>query len=75
MVLPVQELYNFSDYYSYSQELDDDNLLPKSEQKKEPNGEEKPDDDDDFEENYGDLEDGHDDLNEPESERGVDNLE
>ncbi len=31
--------------------------------------------DDDFEETYGDLEDGHDDLSTPESDRGVDNLE
>jgi|GEM_PF-831829 len=38
----------------------DDDLLPE---------------DDDFEENYGELEDGHDDLAIPDSDKNVDNLE
>lgn len=33
------------------------------------------DKDDDFDENYGTLEDGHNDLATPESDTGVDNLE
>jgi len=73
MTLPVQEPIDFPTF-NYIEEIEEpgatlNSAFPGG------NGDEEPDEDDDFEENYGDLEDGHDDLNEPESDRGVDNLE
>lgn len=72
MTFPI-ELQNFARLQSQVANSADDSLLQHSLMNMaiwEPDEE-----DDDFDGTYGDSEDGHDDLNEPDSDRGVDNLE
>jgi hypothetical protein len=74
MKLPVLEPENLPDY-SEQREVIDDQLTPQASHPNGKNGEDEPEEDDDYDETYGDLEDGHNDLNDQESDRGVDNLE
>ena len=78
MELPVLDIAaDFDDNVLYSivdnesGDLTNSPTLSKS-RKPDPDDDEE---DDDYDETYGDLEDGHDDLTDPESGRGVDNLE
>ncbi|WP_207422712.1 hypothetical protein [Desertivirga brevis] len=74
MKLPVLEKENQLVYSAKESDENYNNLEPQASY---PNGDEdeEPEDDDDYEETYGDLEDGHNDLNEQDSDQGVDNLE